>query len=70
MLESVISDTIESFTTPTFFLAGIEPKFEVFDLPALFASPHQVGGVLHDPEYRIHLATSGLDKGFRVIDAI
>ncbi len=70
MLEGVLFGTIESFITPTSFLVGTEPKFEIFDVPALFASPEQVGGVLHDPEYRKHLETMGLEKGFRVIGAI
>jgi len=70
MLEGVLFGTIESFITPTSFLVGTEPKFEIFDVPALFASPGQVGAVLHDPDYRQHLETMGLEKGFRVLGAI
>lgn len=70
MLEGVLFGTIESFVTPTSFLVGTEPKFAIFDVPALFASAEQVGAVLHDPDYRQHLETMGLDKGFRVIGAI
>ncbi len=70
MLEGVLFGTIESFITPTSFLVSTEPKFQIFDVPALFKSAKQVGAVLHDPEYRKHLETMGLDKGFRVIGAI
>lgn len=70
MLEGVLFGTIEGFITPTSFLVGTEPKFEIFDVPALFASPQQVGGVLNDADYRKHLETMGLEKGFRVIGAI
>ncbi|GAB5468563.1 MAG: hypothetical protein Kilf2KO_15930 [Rhodospirillales bacterium] len=70
MLEGVLFGTIESFITPTSFLVGTEPKFEVFDVPALFASPEQIGAVLQDPDYQAHLETLGLDKGLRVIGAI
>ncbi len=70
MLEGVLFGTIESFITPTSFLVGTAPKFEIFDVPALFANAEQVGAVLHDPDYRQHLETMGLDKGFRVIGAI
>ncbi|MEO1190727.1 MAG: TRAP transporter substrate-binding protein [Pseudomonadota bacterium] len=70
MLEGVLFGTIESFITPTSFLVGTEPKFEVFDVPALFASPEQIGAVFADPTYQEHLENLALEKGLRVIGAI
>ena len=70
MAEGVLLGTIESFISPTAFLVGAEPKFKIFDAPGLFASPEHLARTVHDPDYRAHLETMALDKGFRVIGAI
>ena len=70
MLEGVLLGTIESFITPTAFLVGTDPRFQVFGAPGLFEDGEQVGAVLHDQEYRDHIETMALDSGLRVIGAI
>jgi len=70
MAEGVLFGTIESFITPTAFLTGTDPRFQVFDAPGLFDSPQHLARVIHDPDYRDHIETLALDKGIRVIGAI
>jgi TRAP-type C4-dicarboxylate transport system substrate-binding protein len=70
MTEGVLLGTIEAFTTPTSFVTGVDPRFQAFDVPGLFASPEEVRAVIHDPAFRDHLETLYLDKGLRVIGAI
>ena len=70
MVEGVLLGTIQSFITPTAFLAGTEPRFQVFDSPGLFDSPEHVARVIHDPDYRAHIEAMALGKGLRVIGAI
>ena len=70
MVEGVLLGTIESFITPTAFLAPTDPRFQIFDVPGLFVSPEHVHAVIHDPAYRDHLETMFLDRGLRIIGAI
>lgn len=70
MVEGTLLGTIESFITPTSFLVPTDPRFVIFDVPALFQSPEHLRAVIHDPAYRDHLETLSLDKGLRVIGAI
>ncbi|WP_121061092.1 TRAP transporter substrate-binding protein [Chachezhania antarctica] len=70
MAEGVLLGTIEAFTTPTSFVTNVDPRFQAFDVPGLFASPEEVASVIHDPDYRQHLEEMFLDKGVRVIGAI
>lgn len=70
MVEGVLLGTIESFITPTAFLPGTDPRFQIFDAPGVFDSPEHVARVIHEPAYRDHLETLALDKGIRVIGAI
>jgi TRAP-type C4-dicarboxylate transport system substrate-binding protein len=70
MAEGVAFGTIESFISPTSFLTPLDPRFQVFDVPGLFADPEQVRAVIHDPNYRDHIETMFLDRGLRVIGAI
>lgn len=70
MAEGVLFGTIESFISPTAFLVGTDPAFQVLDAPGLFDSPEHVGRVIHDPDYRDHLETLALDSDLRVIGVI
>jgi TRAP-type C4-dicarboxylate transport system substrate-binding protein len=47
-----------------------DPRFQVFDVPGLFASPEHVHAVIHDPAYRDHMETMFLNRGLRIIGAI
>lgn len=70
MTEGVLFGTIESFITPTAFLVGTDPRFQIFGAPGLFDSPEHLSAVIHDSEYRQHLEEFVLNKGLRVIGAI
>ncbi|MEM8855754.1 MAG: TRAP transporter substrate-binding protein [Pseudomonadota bacterium] len=70
MAEGVAFGTVESFISPTSFLTPLDPRFQVFDVPGLFASPDELRAVIHNPEYRDHIETMFLDRGLRVIGAI
>ena len=70
MTEGVLLGTIEAFTTPTSFVTGVDPRFQAFDVPGLFADADEVRAVIHNPDFRDHLETMFLNKGVRVIGAI
>src|SRR5688500_18192955 len=50
MADGVLLGTIESFITPTSFLTHADPRFQIYDVPGLFASPEHVRAVIHEPE--------------------
>ncbi len=70
MAEGVLLGSIEAFTTPTAFMTNVDPRFQAFDVPGLFAGPEDVRAAIHEPAYRDHLETLFLDSGLRVIGAI
>jgi TRAP-type C4-dicarboxylate transport system substrate-binding protein len=70
MVEGVLLGTIESFVTPTSFMVPTDPRFTIYDVPGLFASPEHVVKVMHDPAYRDHFETLFLDRGIRIVGAI
>lgn len=70
MAEGVLLGTIEAFTTPTSFMTNVDPRFQAFDVPGLFATPQDVRAAIHDPGQRDHMETMFLNKGLRVIGAI
>lgn len=70
MVEGVLFGTIECFITPTSFLSGTDPRFQIYDAPGIFDSPEHLARVIHDPAYRDHMETIALDRGVRVIGAI
>jgi TRAP-type C4-dicarboxylate transport system substrate-binding protein len=67
MVEGVVMGSIESFVTPTSFLVGTEPRFQVFDAIGVFQSPAQLGRVLQDPEMRKRALAMGESKGVKGI---
>ena len=67
MVEGVVLGSIESFVTPTSFLVGTEPRFQVFDAIGVFQSPEQLGRVLQDPEMRKRALAIGESKGVQGI---
>lgn len=70
MAEGVLLGTIEAFTTPTSFVTNVDPRFQAFDVPGLFADADAVASVIHNPDYRQHLEEMFLNKGLRVVGAI
>ena len=67
MVEGVAVGTIESFVTPTSFLVGVEPRFQVFDAIGVFGSPEHLSRVLQDPGFRKRALALGEEKGFKGI---
>jgi hypothetical protein len=70
MVDGVLLGTIESFITPTSFLVPTDPRFQIYDVPGLFASLAHVHAVIHDPAYRDHVETMFVNRGLRIIGAI
>ncbi len=67
MVEGVLLGSIESFVTPTSFLVGTEPRFQVFDAIGVFQSPEHLGKVLADPGLRKRALAIGESKGIKGI---
>jgi TRAP-type C4-dicarboxylate transport system substrate-binding protein len=67
MVEGVVLGSIESFVTPTSFLVGTEPRFQVFDAIGVFQSPEHLGKVLADPDFRKRALALGEGKGIKGI---
>ncbi len=65
MVEGVALGTIESFITPTSFLVGVEPRYQVFDAIGVFDSPAHLTKVLQDPGFRKRALAIGEDKGLK-----
>jgi TRAP-type C4-dicarboxylate transport system substrate-binding protein len=62
-VDGVALGTIEVAAPATGFLLGLEPRFQVFDAPGLFAGIEHGYRVLMDPDVRKRLATFGSGKG-------
>jgi len=62
-VEGTAMGTIEAVAPATGFLIGLEPRFQIFDAPGLFADLAQAQRVLADPAVRKRLATLGNSKG-------
>ena len=62
-VEGVALGTIELTAPAVGFLIGLEPRFEVFDVPGLFDDVRHGQAVFNDPEIRKRLATFGAAKG-------
>ena len=59
--------TIEAVGPASGFLIGLEPRFQVFDVPGLFGDMAQAQRVFADPQVRARLATFGAGKGIEPI---
>jgi len=62
-VEGVALGTIEMTLPAVGFLVGLEPRFEVFDIPGIFDSVQHAMQVLTDPEIRNRLSSFGASKG-------
>jgi TRAP-type C4-dicarboxylate transport system substrate-binding protein len=65
MVEGVVTGTIESFVTPTSFLVGTDPRFQVFDAIGVFSSPEHLNKVLSDPAFRGRALAIGEQRGLK-----
>jgi TRAP-type C4-dicarboxylate transport system substrate-binding protein len=66
-IEGMQLGTIEAFTTPADFFAGIDPRFGAFSTPVLFKDMQHAEKVLLDPEVNREIMTLGSDKNLQVI---
>ena len=67
MAEGVVAGTIESFVTPTAFLAGVERRYQIFDAIGVFQSPEHLNRVLLDEGFRKRALAIGEEKGLKGI---
>jgi TRAP-type C4-dicarboxylate transport system substrate-binding protein len=67
MVEGVVLGSIEAFVTPTSFLVGTEPRYQVYDAIGVFDSPEHLGRVLADPAQRRRALSLGDSKGIKGI---
>lgn len=59
MVEGVMFGTIESFITATAFLSQVDPRFQVFDVAALFRDPDVTVRLLASETFRSRMRTYG-----------
>ena len=66
-VEGLQLGTVEAFTTPADFFAGIDPRFGTFSIPLLFKNPEQAEKLLLDPAMNKEILALGADKGIQVV---
>ncbi|MGE0798673.1 MAG: TRAP transporter substrate-binding protein [Lautropia sp.] len=59
--------TIEAYTSPADFFAGIDPRFGVFAVPFMFKGQEHASKVINDPEMNKEILALGRDKGLRAV---
>lgn len=67
MIQGTQLGTIQAYTSPTDFFAGIDERFGDFAIPEMFDSREQATKVITDPEVNREILTFGLDKGLRPV---
>ncbi|MBI3370315.1 MAG: TRAP transporter substrate-binding protein [Betaproteobacteria bacterium] len=66
-IEGMQLGTIEAFTSPADFYAGVDPRFGVFSIPALFRDTAQAEKVLLEPGMNKDILALGADKNLQVV---
>ena len=66
-IEGMQLGTIEAFTAPADFFAGVDPRFGVFSVPSLFKDTAQAEKVLLDPGLNKDILALGADKNLQVV---
>lgn len=66
-IEGLQLGTIEAFTAPADFFAGVDPRFGVFSVPSLFKNTTQAAQVLLDPGMNKDILALGADKNVQVV---
>lgn len=59
--------TVEVFTTPADFFAGLDPRFGTFSIPLLFKDAAHAEKVLLDPAMNKEILALGADKNIQVV---
>jgi TRAP-type C4-dicarboxylate transport system substrate-binding protein len=63
MTQGTQTGTIEAYTSPTDFFAGIDPRFGVFAIPFMFKGQEHASKVINDPQMNKEILALGRDKG-------
>lgn len=66
-VEGLQLGTVEAFTTPADFFAGMDPRFGTFSIPLLFKDPVHAEKILLDPAMNKEILGLGADKGIQVV---
>jgi TRAP-type transport system periplasmic protein len=66
-IEGVQLGTIEAFTTPADFFAGMDPRFGTFSIPLLFKDAAHAEKVLLDPAMNKEILALGADKNIQIV---
>ncbi|MEK6243324.1 MAG: TRAP transporter substrate-binding protein [Pseudomonadota bacterium] len=66
-VEGLQLGTVEAFTTPADFFAGLDPRFGAFSIPLLFRDPVHAEKILLDPAMNSEILALGADKGIQVV---
>ena len=66
-IEGLQLGTVEAFTTPADFFAGMDPRFGTFSIPLLFKDTVHAEKVLLDPAMNPEILALGADKGVQVV---
>lgn len=63
MIEGMLLGTIENFVAPGSFFVGVDPRFQVLDVPGLFTDVDHLYRTVRDPEFRQAYLNIGRAKG-------
>ncbi len=66
-IEGLQLGTVEAFTTPADFFAGMDPRFGTFSIPLLFKNSEHAEKVLLDPSMNKEILALGADKSIQVV---
>lgn len=66
-IEGLQLGTIETYTTPADFFAGMDPRFGTFSIPLLFRDAAHAEKVLLDPALNKEILSLGSDKNLQVL---
>jgi C4-dicarboxylate-binding protein DctP len=66
-IEGTQLGTIEAFTSPADFFAGVDPRFGTFSIPVLFKDMPHAERVLLDPALNKEILCLGADKNVQIV---
>ncbi len=66
-IEGLQLGTVEAFTSPADFFAGVDPRFGVFSIPVLFKDMSHAEKTLLDPELNKEILGLGSNRGMQVL---
>ncbi len=67
LIEGLQLGTVELFATPAGFLKGIDPRFQILEVPGVFDSPAHAHRTITDPDFRDQFLEIGTSKGVKGI---